>query len=70
MLVLNLSSILLLRMSTLACSATESYVILDLMLSFILIHRGVLVHNLFQNCTMFVNFIQLNIQLCVYNNVL
>ena len=53
-------------MSTLACSATESQVIiLDIILVFISIYRGLLGHNLFQNCTMFVNFIRFNIQQCV-----
>ena len=51
-LVLNFYIILVLCTSPLACSATESHVIiLDLILSFISIHRGLLVHNLFQNCT-------------------
>ena len=49
-----------------SCSATESQVIiLDIILPFISIHRGLLVHNLFPNCTMFVNFIKFNIQQCV-----
>ena len=50
-------SVLILVLNLYACSATESQVIiLDLsiylsILSFISIHRGLLVHNLFQNCT-------------------
>ena len=45
-------SVLILVLNLYARSATESQVIiLDLILSFISIHRGLLVHNLFQNCT-------------------
>ena len=44
--------VLILVLNLYARSATESQVIiLDLILSFISIHRGLLVHNLFQNCT-------------------
>ena len=69
-LVLNLYPILVLCMSTLACSATESQIIvLYLILSFVSIRCGLLVHNLFQNCTIFMNFIQFkNSTVC--NNVL
>ena len=45
-------SVFILVLNLYACSATESQVIiLDLILLFISIHRGLLVHNLFQNCT-------------------
>ena len=45
-------SVLILVLNRYARSATESQVIiLDLILSFTSIHRGLLVHNLFQNCT-------------------
>ena len=45
-------SVLILVLNLYASSASESQVIiLDLILSFISIHRGLLVHNLFQNCT-------------------
>ena len=43
-------SVFILVLNLYARSATESQVILDLILSFISIHRGVLVHNLFPNC--------------------
>ena len=43
-------SVFVLVLNLYARSATESQVnILDLILSFISIHRGLLVHNLFQN---------------------
>ena len=49
-------SVLILVLNLYARSATESQVIiLDLILSFISIHRGLLMHNLFQNYN-FVNF--------------
>ena len=45
-------------------SATESQIIIiDLTLSFISIHRGLLVHHLFQNYN-FVNFLLFNTQQC------
>ena len=44
-------SVFILVLNLYARSATESQaIILDLILSFISIHRGVLVHNLFPNC--------------------
>ena len=44
-------SVFILVLNLYARSATESQVIiLDLILSFISIHRGVSVHNLFPNC--------------------
>ena len=48
-------SVLILVLNLYARSATESQVIIDLILSFISIHRGLLVHNLFKNYN-FVNF--------------
>ena len=49
-------SILILVLNLYARSATESQVIIDLILSFITIHCSLLVHNLFQNYN-FVNFV-------------
>ena len=58
-------SVLILVLNLYARSATESQVIiLYLILSFISIHRGLLVHNLFQNYN-FVNFLLFNTQQCV-----
>ena len=57
-------SVLILVLNLYARSAIESQVIiLDLILSFISIHRGLLVHHLFQNY-IFVNFL-FNTQQCV-----
>ena len=58
-------SVLILVLNLYARSATESQIIiLDLILSFIPIHRGLLVHNLFQNYN-FVNLFGFNTQQCV-----
>ena len=48
-------SVLILVLNLYARSATESQVVIHVILSFISIHRGLLVHNLFQNYN-FVNF--------------
>ena len=58
-------SVLILVLNLYVHSATESQVIIiDLILSFISIHRGLLVHNLFQNYD-FVNLLLFNTQQCV-----
>ena len=58
-------SVSILVLNLYARSATESQVIIiDLILLFISIHRGLLVHNLFQNYN-FVNFCLFNTQQCV-----
>ena len=58
-------SVLILVLNLYARSATESQVIIIyLILSFISIHRGLLVHNLFQNYN-FVNLLLFNTQQCV-----
>ena len=58
-------SVLIFVLNFYARSATESHIIiLDLILSFISIHRGLLVHNLFQNYN-FVNYLLFNTQQCV-----
>ena len=45
-------SVFILVLNLYACSATDNQVIiLDLILSFIFIHCGLLVHIIFQNCT-------------------
>ena len=50
--VVPIMSVLILVLNLYVRSATESQVIiLDLTLLFISIHCGLLVHNLFQNCT-------------------
>ena len=50
-------SVFILVLNLYARSATESQVIIiDLILSFISIHRGLLVHNLFQNYNIFILF--------------
>ena len=57
-------SVLILVLNLYARSATESQIIiLDLILSFISIHRGLLVHNLFQNYN-FVILLLFNTQQC------
>ena len=57
-------SVLILVLNLYARSATESQVIIDLILWFISIHRGLLVHNLFQNYN-FVISLLFNTQQCV-----
>ena len=58
-------SVLIFVLNLYARSATESQVIIiDLILLFISIHRGLLVHNLFQNYN-FVNVLLFNTQQCV-----
>ena len=49
--IVPIMSVFILVLNLYARSATESQLILlDIILSFISIHRGLLVHNLFQNC--------------------
>ena len=60
-------SVFILVLNLYARSATESQVIiLNLILSLISIHRGLLVHNLFQNYTILFCLVQHS---TVYNNV-
>ena len=60
-------SVFILVLNLYARSAAESQVIiLDLILSLISIHRGLLVHNLFQNYTILFYLVQHS---TVYNNV-
>ena len=62
---MSIMSVLILVLNLYARSATESQVIIiDLILLFISIHRGLLVHNLFQSYN-FVNCLLFNTQQCV-----
>ena len=61
-------SVFILVLNLYSRSATESQVIsLDLILSFISVHRGLLVHNLFQNYTILFYLVQ---HTTVCNNVI